>query len=136
MLNCTSKNSQHRTVYCDLEMTRCQVVSNVIMVVSWWFEHWGFCVVTILQDKFWSSKFLSFFFNLFVLLFIFSFLLFFVPPECFLVRSGLVSGLTNDLLSWLKKYYLQLWLANLHGIHKAVEQDHSYLFVEFITAIL
>ena len=63
--------------------------------VSVWSQFYK--TIKINNSKFWSSKFLSFCFNLYVLLFIFSFGLFFVPPECFLVRSGLVSGLTNDL---------------------------------------
>ena len=64
--------------------------------VSVWSQFYK--TIKINNCKFWSSKFLIFCFNLFILLFIFSFVLFFVPPECFLVRSGLVSGLTNDLL--------------------------------------
>ena len=99
MLNCTSKNFSTHTLWFGND--------TVASWVNW--EHAGsgtrvsvwsqfYKTIKINNSKFWSSKFLSFCFNLFVLLFIFSFVLFFVPPECFLVRSGLVSGLTNDLL--------------------------------------
>ena len=58
-------------------------------------------VINIVQLKQWNRLFC------WILNFALSLGIFFVRPDCFLVRSGLVSDLTNDLL--IKKNYLQPW---------------------------
>ena len=135
MLNCTSKNFSTHTLWFGND--------TVASCVNW--EHAGsgtrvsvwsqfYKTIKIDNSKFWSSKFLIFCFNLFVLLFLLFFC--FVLSHQNVSLSGQDWSLAWQMTCWLKKYYLQLWLANLHCIYKAVEQDHSYLFVEFITAIL
>ena len=56
-------------------------------------------VINIVQLRKWNGLFC------WILNFALSLGISFVPPDCFLVRSGLVSDLTNDLL--MKKNYLQ-----------------------------